>query len=72
MDFEFINVDMDEDAMHLVEEINDGKRIIQTLDLNGKPLINPDNTTLAEVFGIKNVSVIQFFGADLCPDCRRA
>ena len=70
--FDFIDVDLDEEATRLVEKINHGKRIIPTLDLNGKTLTNPTNPELADVLGINDEHVVQLFGADWCPDCRRA
>jgi len=72
IDFEFIDVDLDEEATRLVEKINKGKRIIPTLDLNGKTFTNPDNAELADALGINDAGIVQLFGADWCPDCRRA
>lgn len=72
IDFEFIDVDLDESATRLVEKINNGKRIIPTIDLNGNILTNPSNVVLADTLGINNAGVVQLFGADWCPDCRRA
>lgn len=72
IDFNFIDVDMDEDATKLVEKINNGKRIIPTIILNGKSFTNPNNHKLAELLGINDAGVVQLFGADWCPDCRRA
>ena len=40
IDFDFIDVDLDKDATALVEKINNGKRIIPTIDLNGKTFTN--------------------------------
>lgn len=70
--FEFIDVDLDKTATRLVETINNGKRIIPTLDLNGKTFTNPSNPELADVLGINDAGVVQLYGADWCPDCRRA
>ncbi len=72
IDFEFIDVDLDEEATRLVEKINNGKRIIPTIDFNGTVLTNPNNVTLADVLGINDAGIVQLFGADWCPDCRRA
>ncbi len=72
IDFEFIDVDLDKDATALVEKINNGKRIIPTVDLNGKTFTNPSNAVLADSLGINDVGLVQLFGADWCPDCRRA
>jgi len=70
--FEFIDVDLDIKATALVEKINNGKRIIPTVLINDKSYTNPDNDTLADVLGINAQGVVQLFGADWCPDCRRA
>ncbi|MCL4142968.1 UNVERIFIED_CONTAM: hypothetical protein GTU68_007938 [Idotea baltica] len=70
--FDFIDVDIDESATRLVETINNGKRIIPTLDLNGKTFTNPTNSDLADALGINDGNIVQLFGADWCPDCRRA
>jgi len=72
IDFEFIDVDLDRKATSLVESINNGKRIIPTLLINEKSYTNPDNDVLADVLGINPQGVVQLFGADWCPDCRRA
>ncbi|MDY7396093.1 glutaredoxin domain-containing protein [Aureibaculum sp. 2210JD6-5] len=72
IDFEFIDVDLDESATRLVEKINNGKRIIPTFDLNGSTFTNPSNAALAEVLGVNGTGIVQLYGADWCPDCRRA
>lgn len=72
IEFEFIDVDLDKEATQRVETINDGKRIIPTLVINNKPFTNPDNDTLAMLLGINEVGRVILFGADWCPDCRRA
>ncbi len=70
--FHFIDVEIDNKATKLVESINKGKRIIPTLVINGKSHTNPDNSCLAEILGINKVGKVVLFGADWCPDCRRA
>tara|TARA_R110002074_G_scaffold76560_2_gene174148 strand:+ start:18339 stop:19748 length:1410 start_codon:yes stop_codon:yes gene_type:complete len=70
--FDFIDVDLDEGATRLVEKINNGKRIIPTIDLNGTTYTNPKNAALAGILGINDAGIVQLFGADWCPDCRRA
>ncbi|CAA0208511.1 thioredoxin reductase family protein [Tenacibaculum maritimum] len=70
--FTFIDVDLDEKATEKVEAINNGKRIIPTLIIKEKSYTNPDNITLASVLGINEVGRVQLYGADWCPDCRRA
>lgn len=70
--YNFIDVDIDKEATAKVEEINNGKRIIPTLIINEKSYTNPDNIVLSSVLGINEVGRVQLFGADWCPDCRRA
>lgn len=70
--FEFVDVDLDKEATARVEAINNGKRIIPTILVDDKPYTNPENTVLASVFGINEMAQITLFGADWCPDCRRA
>jgi len=70
--FTFIDVDLDKEAIAKVEAINKGKRIIPTVIIKGESYTNPDNIKLASVLGINEVSKVQLFGADWCPDCRRA
>lgn len=72
IDFEYINVDLSEDASATVERINNGKRIIPTLEIAGEAYTNPQNHQLAALFGINKRGRIQLYGADWCPDCRRA
>jgi thioredoxin reductase (NADPH) len=70
--FEFIDVDLDQEATQKVETINNGKRIIPTIIVDEKSYTNPNNVTLAAILGINEVGRVQLFGADWCPDCRRA
>ena len=70
--FTFIDVDIDKNATVLVEKINNGKRIIPTIIINNKTYTNPNNVILASVLGINDVGNVKLFGADWCPDCRRA
>ncbi|WP_179375767.1 FAD-dependent oxidoreductase [Winogradskyella wichelsiae] len=72
IDFNFIDVDIDKSATAKVEEINNGKRIIPAVIVNDKPYTNPDNATLANVFGINQQGLVKLYGADWCPDCQRA
>lgn len=70
--YDFIDVDLDESATKRVESINNGKRIIPTIIINGKPYTNPNNDQLATVLGINEDFRIIFYGADWCPDCRKS
>ena len=70
--YSFIDVDIDKEATAKVEAINKGKRIIPTLIIKGKSYTNPDNIELAALLGINEAGKVQLYGADWCPDCRRA
>ena len=70
--YQFIDVDLDKAATKLVETINKGKRIIPTIIIDGKTYTNPDNGKLAGVLGLNPQGQIDLYGADWCPDCRRA
>ena len=72
IDYTFIDVDLDKEATARVEAINNGKRIIPTIIIEGKSYTNPDNVKLASLLGINEEGTLQLFGADWCPDCRRA
>ncbi len=72
IDYTFIDVDMNREAASKLEEINNGKRIIPTLIINNKSYANPENIVLSSVLGINEAGRVQLFGADWCPDCRRA
>lgn len=72
VNYSFIDVDLDKDATSRVEAINNGKRIIPTIIINDTPYTNPENATLASILGINEAGKVQLYGADWCPDCRRA
>lgn len=70
--FEYVNVDLSPEASALVESINKGKRIIPTLIIDENALTNPQNHQIASILGINETGTVTLFGADWCPDCRRA
>lgn len=72
IDFEYINVDVSPEASAVVEGINKGKRIIPTLIINEQPYSNPQNHQLSKIIGVNRQGRIVLFGADWCPDCKRA
>ncbi|MCG8573400.1 MAG: FAD-dependent oxidoreductase [Flavobacteriales bacterium] len=72
IDYTFVDVDLDQEATAKVEQINNGKRIIPTLIINDKSYTNPDNAELSSVLGINENGRVVLYGADWCPDCRRA
>jgi thioredoxin reductase (NADPH) len=72
IEYTFIDVDLDKDATAKVEKINNGKRIIPTVIVNEKNYTNPENGELAALLGINEDARVILYGADWCPDCRRA
>ena len=72
VEYTFIDVDLDKEATARVEAINNGKRIIPTIIIEGKSYTNPDNVKLASLLGINEEGTLQLFGADWGPDSRRA
>ena len=73
IDYTFVDVDLDESAAELVQTINKGKRIIPTIVIDEKPHTNPPNDILAAILGLNEErGRVVVYGADWCPDCRRA
>jgi thioredoxin reductase (NADPH) len=72
IEYTYIDVDLDKEATAKVETINNGKRIIPTLIIKNTFYTNPNNIELAAVLGINEVGRVKLFGANWCPDCRRA
>ncbi len=72
INYTFIDIDLDAKATAQVESINNGKRIIPTVIINNQSYTNPENQVLSSILGINEVGQIQLYGADWCPDCRRA
>lgn len=52
MKFQYIDVDKVEGATELVTKINNGKRIIPTIIINGEAHSNPNNSTLRQVLNL--------------------
>jgi len=50
IDFEYIDITKDELAVRFVENVNDGKRIIPTLVIDGKTHTNPGIAGLIRLF----------------------
>ena len=70
--FQFVDVDLDEAATKKVEKLNNGKRVIPTIEVGPQTHTNPDNAKLSEIFGVNDSGRVVLMGADWCPDCRRA
>ena len=72
IEYEFVDVDLDEDATKKIEKLNGGKRVIPTFEIGASSFINPDNAELSRIFGINESQRVIVMGADWCPDCLRA
>ncbi len=70
--YDFTDVDLDQEATRRVESINNGKRIIPTIIIQGKTYTNPTNDQLDAALGINDGYRIVLYGADWCPDCRKS
>ena len=49
IEYDYITITDSLDAINLVEKINNGKRIIPTILINGKPYANPSIKKLIEI-----------------------
>ena len=72
IEYDFVDVDLDEQATKKIEQLNGGKRVIPTFEIGASTFINPDNAELSRVFGINESGRVILMGADWCPDCLRA
>ena len=72
IDLDYRDTVLDESAVETVEMLTGGQRVIPTFQIAGKTYVNPDNATLASVLGINTQGRVVMYGADWCPDCRRA
>ena len=53
IDYRWVDIEQDPDAMKYVEELNDGKRIVPTIIFpDGEKLVEPSNAELADTLGI--------------------
>ncbi len=59
--YEWVDVDLDPDANEYIARINDGKRVIPTLEIDGEPLVNPSNATLADRLGLQTKAQASFY-----------
>jgi len=72
VEYEYHDTELDEAAVDIVEKLNNGKRVIPTFVILGQTYTNPDNVILASALGINPAGRVIMYGADWCPDCRRA
>jgi thioredoxin reductase (NADPH) len=60
--YDFVDVDADADGLRIVEEVNQGKRIIPTIFFaDGSTLVEPSNTALAEKLGLQTRPRSRFY-----------
>lgn len=60
--YEFVDVDEDQDGLRLVEETNQGKRIIPTIFFpDGSTLVEPSNAELASKLGLQTRPEFPFY-----------
>ena len=72
VDFVYRDTELDASAVTTVEELTGGQRVIPTIQILGRTYVNPDTVTLAVALGINPQGRVVLYGADWCPDCRRA
>jgi len=63
INFRFIDIDNNEEAIVFVEKINNGKRIIPIIIVDGKPYTNPDNANLKSILKLKSESKTKVYDA---------
>ncbi len=59
--YDWIDIDADEDANRRIAELNNGKRVIPTIELNGDVLVNPSDAELAERLGLRSEASRSFY-----------
>lgn len=52
VNYKDIDISIDEEAVIKVQEINNGKRIIPTIVIDGTPHTNPTNSELEKILGL--------------------
>lgn len=72
IEFNYIDIDANEEAIHTIEKLNKGKKVIPTVVINGQSYISPDNTKLESLLGLNAPHTVIMYGADWCPDCRKS
>ncbi len=59
--YDWIDIDADENANRRIAELNNGKRVIPTIELNGDVLVNPSDAELAERLGLRSEASRSFY-----------
>ena len=59
--YDWIDIDADEDANRRIAELNNGKRVIPTIELNGDVLVNPSDAELADRLGLRSEASRSFY-----------
>jgi len=70
--FEYVNVDVSREATDQIAEFLTGDPVVPTLLWEGTAYPDPDEALLANLLGVNPDYRVILYGADWCPDCRRA
>lgn len=70
--FDYVNVEVSKDANEQIAENITGVPVIPTLVWEGEHYPDPDEALLANLLGVNPRHRVIIYGADWCPDCRRA
>tara|TARA_B100001113_G_C20887781_1_gene525585 strand:+ start:344 stop:577 length:234 start_codon:yes stop_codon:yes gene_type:complete len=49
IEFQYIDIAENQEAIKIIESINSGKRIVPTIDIDGKIYVNPGISKLSEI-----------------------
>ncbi len=69
---QFIDVQTNQAALNRVQQGNDGRCVLPTLELDGVFFPNPSNEDIARLLKVKEKTEVSFYGRKTCPDCRAA
>lgn len=68
----FIDVQNDQAALNRVQQANQGRCILPTLELEGVFYPNPSNEDLITLLKVQEKREVLLYGSKTCPDCRAA
>lgn len=72
IEVQFIDVQTNQKALNRVQQGNNGRCILPTLELEGVFYPNPSNEDLKSLLQVKEKREVLFYGTKTCPDCRAA
>lgn len=70
--FEYVNVEVSQQASAQIAELLGGQPVVPTLVWDGQAYPNPDRALLSGLLGVNPGHRVMLYGADWCPDCLRA